>query len=336
MDERVANLIQDQAGVVSRRQLEAAGLRAHDVERFVRRRELSRLHRGVLIDHTGEPSWIQHAWAGVLLYEPAVLQGPSAVRAVEGPGSNRPSTPIHIGVDRDRRVARRSGLVVVRMERFEERVQWNASPPRQRYEDAVIDVAAAAATNMQALGELARAVQGRRTTARRLLEHLERRPWVERRSWMMAVLGDVAAGACSVLEHAYLVAERRHGVSGARRQVVDRLGAGVVYRDVEYKCGLCVELDGRLFHDTAWQRDRDFDRDLDLRVDGRDSVRLSWGQVIDRPCWTMARIVALLHARGWAGTARPCAPGCAVGLGPGGFVVPGTTNTPGQTAEGVA
>jgi hypothetical protein len=314
MDPRMGALLRDQAGVVSRRQLEQVGLLPHDIERLVRRRELGRLHRGVLIDHTGEPTWLQRAWGGVLLHWPAALHGVSALRATEGPGSVRPSDTLHVGIDSSRRATRRAGVAVVRMERFEERVQWNLGPPRQRYEDAVLDVASSVRTDMQALAELARAVQGRRTTAGRLLAQLESRPRVGRRTWVATVLADVASGACSALERGYLDVERRHGVGGARRQVVDRLGAGTVYRDVEYRCGLVVELDGRLHHDTAAQRDRDFDRDLDLRADGRDSVRLTWGQVFDRPCRTMARIVALLHRRGWSGTPRACSASCDLAL----------------------
>ena len=35
-----------------------------------------------------------------------------------------------------------------------------------------------------------------------------------------------------------------------------------------------MELDGRLFHDTTEQRDRDFDRDLDVAADGSSTLRL--------------------------------------------------------------
>ena len=199
-----------------------------------------------------------------------------------------------------------------RLEGMDDRVQWNVGPPRQRYEDAVVDVAARAATDTGALDELARAVQGRRTTADRLRLVLAEKSRVARRDWLDAVLADVAAGACSVLEHGYLRLERRHGLTGARRQVVDRLGAGTVYRDVEYGCGLVVELDGRLHHDTAAQRDRDFDRDLDLRADGRESLRLTWGQVFDRPCRTAARVVAVLRRLGWQGRPVSCGPDCPV------------------------
>ena len=98
-----------------------------------------------------------------------------------------------------------------------------------------------------------------------------------------------------MLEHGYLTrVERPHGLGPARRQVSDRLGAGAIYRDVLYAGGLVVELDGRLFHDTTAQRDKDLDRDLDAAVAGNDTVRLGWGQVYDRACWTASRVARLL------------------------------------------
>jgi hypothetical protein len=74
-----------------------------------------------------------------------------------------------------------------------------------------------------------------------------------------------------------------------------------------------VELDGRLFHDSAAQRDRDIDRDLDAAVHGRTTIRLGYGQVFDRPCVTARRLAVLLHQRGWRGSATPCGSDCAVG-----------------------
>ena len=69
-------------------------------------------------------------------------------------------------------------------------------------------------------------------------------------------------------------------------------------------------LDGRLFHDTAAQRAGDFDRDLDAAVAGKESVRLSYGQVFDRPGRTADRIGRLLAVRGWTGSVKRCGPGC--------------------------
>lgn len=307
----LAPLLLDQSGVVSRRQAMEAGLAPHDVARLLRRRELASVHPGVYVDHTGEPTWHQRAWAGVLLHWPAALAGQSALRAAEGPGSRRPDRPVEVAVAADRNPVRRPGTSVVRMRHLDARVLWHVGPPRLRYEEATLDVAASRGSDLDCLGELARAVQGRRTTAQRLLATLRARARVTRSAWMESVLTDVAAGACSVLEHGYLTkVERAHGLRPARRQVRDRPGAGVVYRDVEYAGDLVVELDGRLFHDTAEQRDRDLDRDLEAAVQGKDTIRLSYGQVFDRPCWTARQVAVLLGQHGWQDSPRRCSPRC--------------------------
>ena len=311
VDEALRSLLDDQAGVVSRRQAREVGLAPHDLARLVRRRELVRLHDGVFLDHTGDPTWLQRAWAGVLVCWPAALSHSSALRAVEGPGSPRQERVIEVAVPNARTPVRRSGLVVHRVRDLEPRVSWQTGPPRVRYEEAALDVASRAPTDVAALAELARAVQGRRTTAARLRSTLDARRSIHRRPWLAGVLDDVAAGTCSVLEHGYLHrVERAHGLAPARRQVRDRVGAGAVYRDVTYAGGLVVELDGRLFHDTAAHRDRDVDRDLVTAAQGQDTVRLTYGQVFDRPCWTAGHLAVLLRAHGWQGTVRRCSPTC--------------------------
>ena len=311
VDPRLQPFLLAQSGVVSRRQAESVGVRRHELERLLRRRELTRLHPGVYVGHTGSPTWLQRAWGGVLLCWPASLAGHSALRAAEGPGSTRHSRPIEVVIALDRRARGADGVEVSRCAHLEERVLWHVGPPRLRYEAAALDVAADAATDMAALDELSRAVQGRRTTAVRLLESLDTRERMSRRAWLRSVLTDVAAGACSVLEHGYLTkVERAHGLAPARRQVRDRIGAGAIYRDVEYDGGLVVELDGRLFHDTTAQRDRDLDRDLVSAVRRKTSVRLSYGQVFDRPCWTAGHVAMLLADRGWSGSPRACSPEC--------------------------
>jgi hypothetical protein len=68
-----------------------------------------------------------------------------------------------------------------------------------------------------------------------------------------------------------------------------------------------------LRHDTAEQRDRDFERDLDAAVEGQDTVRLTWGQVVGRPCSTAAKLSAILERDGWP-PGRPCGSGCALAV----------------------
>lgn len=306
------HLLDAQAGVVARRQLLAAGLADHDVRRLVRRRDLVLVHPGVFINHTGDPTWIQRAWAGVLYAWPAALSGDSALRVADGPGRTRSREgDIRVAVAHHRKVVNRPGLVVERRRSFEGSVLWNLGPPRLRYEDAAIDVAAEANTDLDAIAALASACGGRRTTAARLATSVAARPRLARRGWIEAVLRDVAAGTCSVLEHGYLTrVERAHGLPSARRQLRAVTVSGTVYRDVELTDRLVVELDGRLFHDSTEARDRDMERDLDACLEGSTTVRLGWGQVFDRPCTTAGKVAQLLALDGWTGHIHPGGPVC--------------------------
>ena len=178
---------------------------------------------------------------------------------------------IHVAVSRHRAM-----LVEpdgVRIHHLDERVLWNVGPPRLRVLDS------------------RRRVRGRR--------------------WLRAVLVDIAEGSCSVLEHGYLNrVERGHGLPRATRQTRSTSSVGVCYRDTEYGEKLVVELDGRLFHDSASARNRDFERDLDAAVDGRSTVRLTYHQVFDRSCRTAAKIAQVLRQHGIAVTGHDCGPGC--------------------------
>jgi hypothetical protein len=327
--EELAALLERQSGVVSRRQIEEVDGRPSDIKRLVRRRELARLLPGVYVDHTGPPTWTQRAWAGVLHFWPAALAGDSAIRVVTGPGwrHHPDADPIEIAVALGRNPRPVPGYVVRRTPHLDTRVRWDLTPPRLRLEEAVIDVVARQDTELRAIGRLADACQTRRTTAQRVLERLQQRTRVRRRAWLCAVLRDVAEGTCSALEHGYLErVERARALPRPQRQSRRESDRGPQFRDVEYdEHGLVVELDGRLFHDTAGQRDVDLDRDLDDAVDGRLSVRLGWGQVFDRHCRTAAKLGVLLQRRGWTGQPRPCSAGCDVqGGGPGPSGEPGS------------
>lgn len=301
----------DQSGTVSRQQLLADGMSENDVRRLVRRRDLTAIHPGVFVDHTGTPTWLQRAWAAVLYAWPAALGGESALRAADGPGRVLRSDDVTVVIDHARRVRGRPGLVVERRRALDDHVLWNLGPPRLRYEDAAIDVALAAATDLDAVAALAAACGGRRTTARRLAQTVRERSRVPERAWITSVLSDVADGTCSVLEHRYLHdVERAHRLPTARRQLRAVTAATVTYRDVDIAGLVVVELDGRLFHDSATGRDRDMERDLDASLEGRTTVRLGWGQVIGRPCSTAGKIGALLTMLGWAGSIVPCGPSC--------------------------
>ena len=309
----LAHLLRDQSGVIARNQVRALGGTDDDIRRLCRRRHWNRIHPGIYIEHTGPPTWQQKAWAAVL-YADGVLCGPSALRAADGPGrsSDDRDSVVHVAIRAERRVRPQPGLRVVRRRGLEDMALWNTSPPRQRYEDAALDVALESSGDMEALAVLAEGCQGRRTTAARLRASLDSRARAPRRSWLSAVLDDIAAGSCSVLEQEYLRrVERAHGLPVGTRQERAWASVGVIYRDVSYR-ELVIELDGRLFHDSAAARDRDMERDLDAALDGKSTLRLGWGQVHQRPCTTAGKIGIVLRQRGWRGELRACGSTCTI------------------------
>lgn len=301
-------LLQD--GVIARRQLLALGLTKTQVAKALRRRELVPIHPGVYVDHNGPLTWHQRAWAAVLYAWPAALSHESALRAEEGPGHRtRDENLIQVAVDRGRHLADIAGVRLHRMTGFSQRVRWNRAPPRVRYEESVLDVASATNDDLAAVGVLAAACAGRRTTATRLLGRLEARSRIAGRDWLSSVLADVAEGTCSVLEHGYQrLVVRPHGLPSGQLQAVHLGATGAVYRDVDHQdLGLVVELDGRLFHTSVADRDRDLERDLDVVVD-RDAttVRLGFGQVYSRGCATAAKLGAVMTRLGWTGRPSRC------------------------------
>ena len=308
-DSQLAHLIRRQSGLVSRAQALDHGVTDADMRRLLRRREWSTVHAGVYADHTGALTWLQRAWAAVLTAWPAALCHDSALRALEGPArrDRHDSDVIHVAVDRDRCIRVPELVVLHRISHFGDKVHLNTSPPRVRVEQAAIDVAAEAADESRAIAVLADVVQSRHTTPARLLEALAGRSRIARRQFLTEILRDVASGTCSVLERDYLDrVERPHGLPVASRQVRDS-ARGSLYRDVIYEAyDLVVELDGRLFHDTASARDRDLERDLDASLAGLATVRLGWGQVHLRACLTASKLAKLLVRRGWDGPLLHC------------------------------
>lgn len=302
---RLDQLLVAQDGVIARRQVVECGFSAAFLRRKLRRREWVTVYPGVYVNHTGPITGTQRAWSVVLDAFPAALSHLSAI----SDGEPNASGPVHILVDRHRRVTRRAGVVVHYGSRLDDRVLWHAHPPRVRLDEAVLDVVAEATSTTAVIACLADVVGARRTTADRLLAALESRPRMAKREFVAGVLRDVRDGTCSVLEHGYLTRiERAHGLPTPERQAPTTAGRHG-FRDVDYEdWGLVVELDGRLGHDGPVARDRDLERDLDAAVAAsRLTLRLGWGQVFGRPCATAVKLARALHARGWRGPVVRCA-----------------------------
>ncbi len=278
-----------------------------EIRRLLRRNDLVAVTPGVYVNHTGPLTWVQEAWAALLAVWPAALSHDSALRAADGPGRRLGGGPLHVAIDRHRSPQAPPGVRLHRVAGLDAKVLWNLSPPRVRIEQAVLDVAAGSRDELETISVLADAVQARRTTAARLIDTLDDRSRIAQREFLRGVLLDVDQGACSVLEHGYLTrVERPHGLPASQRQL-RASSRGPIFRDVAYsRFSTYVELDGRLFHDTARAHDADLERDLDAAVAGGIDLRVGWGQVFRRACSTAHKIGSVLNRRGWDGATTPC------------------------------
>lgn len=298
--DHLVRVVQD--GVVTRRQLHAAGVRPHDLQRMLRRRDLVRVHSGVFLDHTGPPTRRQREWIAVLATGGALTRWSAMPRSSAG-------GPVHVAVDARRTVAAPPGVVVHRTAHLAERVLPASAPPRVRIEHAAVDLADDAPDEGEAFTLLADALFGRLTTPGALRAAVGARRRLGRRAFLLGAIADLEAGACSVLEQAYLhQVERAHHLPPGHRQVREVLRGVVVRRDVEYVAwGAVVELDGRTHHDSPRARDRDLRRDLALAAE-RDvrTVRLGHAQVLGDPCGVAADVGILLGRGGWGGSLGRC------------------------------
>lgn len=302
----IVALLRDQDDVIARWQLLASGLTANDVERMLRRRELTRPHPGVYVAHTGPLTPRQRQWVAVLAAWPAVLDRESALPL------RQPPAVVQLAVAHGRKLVLPSGVTVRRVVDLDERASWNRAPPRMRLDDALIDEMSerlAAGRVDRAFGLLADMVTSRRTTPERVLERLQRRRMIAHRAMLTAMLTDARDGICSVLERGYRQrVERAHGLPQGLRQQASRSTGGLTLQDVRYlRFDLIVELDGSLGHSSAAERDADALRDLS-ELAGADLVtaRVTHGLVFPHGCRTAQLVAAILARRGWRGSMRRC------------------------------
>ncbi|MGK2318781.1 hypothetical protein [Gordonia rhizosphera] len=301
---RLQELLDDQDGVIARRQVIGCGFTVPYIRCRVRRREWATIYPGTYVDHTGPLTWRQRAWAAVLDAWPSALSHASAVGTAQDHGAG----PIHIMVARHRRVTRRASVVVHYAARFDEQVLCDAHPPRQRVEEAALDMVALVSSEMRVVACLTEVLQARKTTAERLLVALQSRPRMRRRAFVEGVLRDARDGTCSVLEYGYLTrVERAHGLPRPHRQSPTGVGRKG-FRDVDYPdWHVVVELDGRFGHDDVHARDQDMERDLDAAAGAdRETLRIGWGQVFARACSTAVKIGKVLNRHGWPGAVASC------------------------------
>lgn len=312
----LARVLREQDGVVARSQLVALGASRADLRRLLARGDLVPIHPRVYVDHSGAPTRRQREWAAVLACAPAALHRESALDA-HGMTRDRPTQaakdrPIHLMVDRERRIVPPAGVAIERVADRSTWVQANRRPPRATFDYALLK-ATGDRGEADAIALLSDAVHQGLTTPTRLLEVISRLPRLPRRAVLKDVLADVAAGTRSVLEQRYLRdVERAHGLPEGERQLREGTASGTVVRDLRYgDQRTLVELDGAFGHRDAVDRWSDLQRDLDAVVEGHVTLRPGWAQVLE-PCRLAGVVASVLGRRGWTGAPRSCGPHCTV------------------------
>jgi hypothetical protein len=304
-----------QAAAIARRQSQLVGIDPDTMRNRVRSGRWQQIHRGVYATFSGEPLRETVLWAALLRAGPdAVL---SHQTAAERHGLiDEPSPVISIMVPASRHPAQVKipGVVVHRSDAALRTRHPVMLPPCTRVEDTVLDLIQIASSFDDAYVWICRAIGRRRTTTDRIALAMAARKKMRWRREIGIALGDVKAGALSVLEYRYVHrVERPHRLPVAHRQARIRHGTGSRYLDNLYEgFAVCVELDGTAAHpaDEQW---RDKRRDTANAIRGILTLRFGILDVGDRRCQTAIAVASVLRSRGWPGTPHPCSrPSCPV------------------------
>jgi hypothetical protein len=281
-----------QAGVVTRGQLAAVGVRRDKVRAEIAARRWRSLGYRVVALHNGPLDDRAREWAAVLDQPgPAALAGLTAARAygLEWSGDAR----VHVVVPHGTTPRGVAGCRIHVSRRFSPSdVHPTRTPPQVRVERGLVDAASWSVSKRVACGLLAAAVQQRLTTAPRLRAELLRAGLIRHRALLLAILADIAGGAESLAEIDLSALARRAGLPPPQRQSVrtDRSGHRR-YLDAEFD-GFSVEIDGavHLLPLTYWD---DMARQNDLLlVTGTPILRFSSVALRVDPAAVVAQLAA--------------------------------------------
>lgn len=313
----LGELLEQQAGVLSRQQAMAAGLNPTVIDNRLRSNRWRRLQHGVYATFTGTPSREAVLWAALLRAGPAAALSHRTAAELHGLTSEQ-SSVIHITLPVTQRIAPIRGVALHHSRAFIRDIHPIGSPPRIGVEDTAIDLTQVSDTFEDAFSWLCRAVGRRLTTPDRLRVALTARSRVRWRAELSAALGDVSAGVQSPLEHRYVTkVERAHGLPSARRQACVLVAGRRRYLDNLYEeAQLAVELDGLAAHPPE-RRWADSHRDNEIAGLGILTLHYTWHDVDAGSCATAGQVGALLTMRGADVKLHRCGPACSL---PGGVV----------------
>jgi very-short-patch-repair endonuclease/predicted transcriptional regulator of viral defense system len=274
-----------QHGVVTRAQLLAAGFEPAAVSRWARAGRLCALHRGVFSVGYISPSPYASMMAAVLACGPR-----SAISHLSAAALWEIIAPMPDRVDvttMDNRGHR--GIVVHITRRLTpEDVTRRHNIPVTTLARTLVDLASTLDTRA-----LARALNEARVRHRlhdmmveRALDAMPRRKGAAR---LRVLLEPNDAPTRSALEDRFLELVARHGLP---RPEVNQRVAGYEVDMLWREARLIVELDGRRYHQTRFEQDRE--RDAELLAAGYRVVRVTWRRIVEAPGREAARLARML------------------------------------------
>jgi hypothetical protein len=261
----------DQAEVVSRGQLRAAGYGRDHVRRAIAARRWQLLGLAIVL-HAGEPTWRQREWAAILTAPSRAALAGRAGAQQHGLRGFKPAI-IDVVVPASDAPVPMPGVRWHRSRRFDEfDVNPALAPPTLQRPRALLDAASREPTARIGCAILAAAVQQRLITATWLRRELLASGPVRHRSQLLAVLADIAGGAESLAEIDFVKLARKAGLPPPIRQSFRLDAAGRRrYLDVDFGT-FCVEVDGGVHLNplNAWD---DAHRQNDLVLIGERILR---------------------------------------------------------------
>ncbi|MDQ1695123.1 MAG: hypothetical protein QOJ03_476 [Frankiaceae bacterium] len=271
-------LAADQDDVVSREQLLALGFSQGEIAAQVEAGRWRRPNEAVIVLHNGPLTRDQREWAALLSAPaPTALCGLTAAR--RGGLTGFDTDVVHVLVQRGARLLPLPGVAV----KVHESRRFTAAdifvlnmPFRVSIERALIDAAAWSRSPREAARIVVAGVQQRLTTARSLLDELERAGRVRHCRLMELLLADLLGGAQALSEVEFLRFCRRHGLPRPELNRRNDSTGRTRYLDAVFTLPdgrrVRVEIDGGV-HLSLTQRWLDTSRDNDLVIAGRAALR---------------------------------------------------------------
>ncbi len=300
---KARQIADQQAGIVSRRQLYDAGWTRWMVKAEVRGGRWRRVGRNLLCVHTGPLSRQSMFWVALLSGGPrAYLDGVSSLQAAGLKGYDE--STIRVTVPRGARVYRPRGIDVRQTRRW----SWEDLEPgplrRSRNAIAAIRGGLWARSAKQGALLLTMAVQQQLATPEELGTALLRIKRDKRRAFLQAIILDLLGGVRSIAELDVAGECRRRGLPEPDRQVVRRGRNGKYYLDLYWDLWrVVVEIDG-IHHSWASNVVADALRHNDIALDRDVVLRLPVLGLRLEPDAFFAQIESALVGGGWRRSTR--------------------------------